>query len=43
MLDPRQFQASIAKLAQEAMKDLGKELLNKDLDRLFPTMPRPKK
>ena len=42
-LDPRQFQASIASLAQEAMKDVGKEFLNKELDKLFPGMPRPKK
>jgi hypothetical protein len=42
-LDPRQFQSSIAALAQEAMKDVGKELLNKELDKLFPVMPRPKK
>lgn len=42
-LDPRQFQASIAKLAQEAVKDVGKDLLNKELEKLFPGMPRPKK
>jgi len=42
-LDARQFQASIANLAQDAMKDVGKELLNKELDKLFPGMPRPKK
>ena len=39
-LDPRQFQASIAKLAQESMKDLGKDILNKELDKLFPGMPK---
>jgi translocation and assembly module TamB len=43
MLDPRQFQASIAKLAQEAVQDVGKDLLNKELEKLFPGMPRPKK
>jgi translocation and assembly module TamB len=42
-LDPRQLQASIANLAQDAMKDIGKELLNKELEKLFPGMPRPKK
>jgi translocation and assembly module TamB len=42
-LDPRQFQASIATVAQDALKDAGKELLNKELEKLFPGMPRPKK
>jgi translocation and assembly module TamB len=42
-LDPKQFQAAIARLAQDAAKDIGKELLNKELEKLFPSMPAPKK
>ena len=42
-LDPRQFQAAVARLAQDAGKDLGKDLLNKELQKLFPGMPGPKK
>jgi translocation and assembly module TamB len=42
-LDPRQFQAAVAKLASEAAVDLGKEFFNKELDRLFPGMPGPRK
>jgi translocation and assembly module TamB len=41
-LDPKAFQAAIAKLAQEAAKDIGKDLLNKELGKLFPDgMPGP--
>lgn len=42
-LDPKLFQAAVAKLVQDAAKDVGKELLNKELDKLFPGMPGPKK
>lgn len=42
-LDPKLFQLAIAKLAQEAAKDVGKELLNKELEKLFQGMPGPKK
>jgi hypothetical protein len=42
-LDSRQFQAAVAKLAQEAMRDVGKDLLDKELEKLFPRMPIPKK
>jgi translocation and assembly module TamB len=42
-LDPKLFQTAVAKLAQEAAKDVGKELLNKELEKLFPGMPGPKK
>lgn len=43
MLDPRQLQAAIVKLSQDAGKDIGKELLNKELQKLFPPMVGPKK
>ena len=36
VLDQRAFQAAIAKLAQDAAKDVGKDLLNKELNKLFP-------
>ncbi len=42
-LDPKLFQAAVAKLVQDAAKDVGKELLNKELEKLFPGMPGPKK
>src|SRR5262249_51115347 len=35
VLDPKAFQAAIAKLAQEAAKDIGKDVLNKELQKLF--------
>jgi hypothetical protein len=41
-LDAKAFSAAIAKLAQEAAKDVGKDLLNKELNKLFPGgMPGP--
>jgi hypothetical protein len=43
VLDPRQLQASISRLAQDAMKDLGRDILNKELERIFPGMPSPKR
>ena len=43
MIDPRLLQAAIGKLAQDAGKDIGRELLNKELQKLFPAMPGPKK
>jgi hypothetical protein len=42
-LDPKFFQTAVAKLAREAAVDVGKELLNKELDKLFSGMPGPKK
>jgi hypothetical protein len=42
-LDPKLFQAAVAKLARDAATDVGKELLNKELEKLFPGMPGPKK
>jgi hypothetical protein len=42
-LDPKLFQAAVAKLAQETVKNVGKELLNKELEKIFPVMPGPKK
>ena len=39
-IDPRLFQAAIARLAQEAGRDIGKDLLNKELQKLFPGMPK---
>ncbi len=40
MLDARAFQFAVAKLAQDAAKDVGKDLLHKELDKLFPGMPK---
>lgn len=41
-LDPQAFQAAVARLAEGAAKDVGRDLLNKELDKLFPGMPGPK-
>lgn len=35
-LDPRQFQATVANLTRDALKDVGKEFLNKELEKLLP-------
>ena len=35
-LDPRGFNASIAALAGDALKDVGKEMLNKELEKILP-------
>jgi hypothetical protein len=42
-VDPRQFRAAVGQLAQEAVKSLGKDLLNRELDKLLQKMPSPKK
>jgi len=39
-LDPNLFPTAVASLARDAMKGIGKELLNKELDKLFPLMPK---
>lgn len=39
-VDQRQFQAAIAELARGAAKDVGKDLLHKELEKLFPGMPK---
>lgn len=36
VIDPRQFQAAIGKLAQDSVKDIGRDLLNKELEKVFP-------
>lgn len=43
VVDPRQFEAAIAALARDSVKGLGKALLHKELDKLFPAMPPPKR
>jgi hypothetical protein len=41
-LDPQHFQAAVAKLAQDSVKQIGKDLLGKELNKLFPGgMPAP--
>jgi translocation and assembly module TamB len=35
-LDPRAFQAAVAKLVQETARDAGRELLQKELEKVFP-------
>ena len=42
-LDSKHLKAALAKLAQDTAKDFGKDLLNKELEKLFPAMPGPKK
>jgi hypothetical protein len=42
VLDPRAFQAAVAKLVQEAARDAGKDLLNKELEKVFPGGVMPK-
>ena len=39
-LDPHQFQAAVATLARDAVKGVGRDLVNKELDKLFPGMPK---
>jgi hypothetical protein len=36
MLDAKAFQAAIAKLAQDAGKEIGKSVLDRELGKLFP-------
>ena len=42
-VDPRLFQAAVAALARDAVKDVGRDLLKKEVEKLFPKMPAPKK
>ena len=42
-VDPRLFQAAVATLARDAAKGVGRDLLHKELEKLFPAMPAPKK
>jgi hypothetical protein len=35
-IDPRLFQSAVANLARDAVKDVGRDVLNKELDKLFP-------
>ncbi len=41
MIDARAFEQAVAALAREGARDVGKELLGKELDKLFPGMPAP--
>ena len=40
VVDHNAFQAAVANLTRDALKGVGKELLNKELDKLFPLMPK---
>ncbi len=40
-IDVREFQAAIARLARDATKDAGRDLLNRELEKLFQGMPAP--
>ena len=42
VIDPKAFEQAIVALAREGAKDVGKELLEKELNKLFPGMPAPK-
>lgn len=42
-VDPKLFQTAVANLIRESAKDLGRDFLNKELDKLFPAMPGPPK
>lgn len=39
-LDPKQFQAAVMRVAEDAAKDVGKDLLHKELEKLFPGIPK---
>lgn len=39
-LDPNFFPTAVASLARDAMKGIGKDLLNKELEKLFPIVPK---
>jgi hypothetical protein len=41
-LDPKAFEQAVVALAREGAKDVGKDLLEKELNKLFPNMPAPK-
>lgn len=43
VVDARQFEAAVAALTRDAAKSVGRDLLNKELEKLFPGMPGPKK
>jgi hypothetical protein len=36
VVDPRQFQAAVERVARDAAKDVGRDVLNKELDKLMP-------
>jgi translocation and assembly module TamB len=40
-LDPKAFEQAVAALAREAAKDVGKDLIESELKKLFPGMPGP--
>ena len=42
VLDPKAFEQAVVALAREGAKDVGKDLLDKELNKLFPGMPAPK-
>jgi hypothetical protein len=42
-VDAKAFQAAVLNLARDAAKDAGKDLLHKELEKLFPGMPAPPK
>lgn len=42
-VDARMFEAAIANFTRNAAKNVGKELFQKEFDRLFPSMPGPPK
>ena len=39
-IDPKQFQAAIARLSAEAARDISADLLKKELEKLFPGLPK---
>lgn len=41
-LNPKAFEQAVVALAREGAKDVGKDLLDKELNKLFPGMPAPK-
>ena len=40
VVDHNAFQATVANLTRDSLKGVGKELLNKELEKLFPLMPK---
>jgi hypothetical protein len=41
-LDPKAFEQAVIALAREGAKDAGRDLIDKELNKLFPGMPAPK-
>ena len=41
-VDPKAFEQAVAALARDGAKDVGKEAVEKELNKLFPGMPAPK-